>query len=31
MIAAQKVMITDTMLHIISIGGGGLMPAPATL
>src|SRR5690242_2336686 len=28
MMASQKVMITDEMMHIASIGGGGLRPPP---
>src|SRR5271154_1228472 len=31
MIASQNVMITDVMMHIASIGGGGLMPPPTTV
>ena len=28
MMASQKVMITDAMMHMASIGGGGLTPPP---
>ena len=31
MMASQNMMITEVMMHMASIGGGGLMPPPTVL